>query len=231
MKTNQTKLHPNLEPGSCKLKANFGFTLMEIVVSLAIFTTTVTMILVIFNFVLRIQRQTDASRQVAQVVRNFAESVVKDIRNGRLDYGFVAGTDVLGDFSGNDTCEFPETLEATFATEGQSNVSLVNLGGERVCIFLGDGTAGEEGNLYIQKSTADSYAQINPDNVTVNQAWFYVRPIRDPYISDVGAGGLSAHQPLVTVLLDMSVSLPGTADRRILYQTSVSTYQYDIPHD
>jgi prepilin-type N-terminal cleavage/methylation domain-containing protein len=75
-----------LQATSYKLQAQQGFTLMEIVVSTTIFAVVLTMTLAIFNYALKINRRTEALRQTTQGMRNFTEFLVKEIRNGKIEY-------------------------------------------------------------------------------------------------------------------------------------------------
>jgi len=68
-----------------------GFTLMEMVVVLAVFSTTAVMAVDLFLTVTKIQRQT-RNTQVAQSDARFVlEAMVKEIRNGTIDYEYYQG--------------------------------------------------------------------------------------------------------------------------------------------
>jgi prepilin-type N-terminal cleavage/methylation domain-containing protein len=73
-------------------KKNLGFTLMEIVVSTTIFAIVAAAMMSLFNYVLKINRRSEALRQSAQGLRNFVEILAKDIRNGQIDYFVINGT-------------------------------------------------------------------------------------------------------------------------------------------
>jgi prepilin-type N-terminal cleavage/methylation domain-containing protein len=68
------------------VKSGAGFTLMEIMVATVIFALVAVSLLSLFNFVLKINRRGEALRQAAQDSQNFVEYLVKEIRNGQVDY-------------------------------------------------------------------------------------------------------------------------------------------------
>ena len=228
----------SLEARSSQLEAVLGFTLMEVVVSVAIFAGVITMMLSLFNSTLRIYRRIEAQRQVAQSVRTTMEFLVKEIRNGKVDYSVSDGVTVLTPIA---PCKAPGlAASAVQGNLGQNSYSvadttvlgLVNLEGERECIYwVHDSNpatqdAANNNNLFIKKENALSATQLNPPGVKIKDLRFYVHPLRDPYAS---TPSLVEQQPSVTIVANVSVKLPTGEIRIVPYQTSVSTYAYDIP--
>lgn len=192
-----------------------GFTLIEIVVSTAIFAVVLTMMLTLFNYTLKINRRAEALRQATQGARNFTEFLIKEIRNGRIDYGPP-----------------PEGLQpkSPCATSydnsliGDNHLGLVNIDNEQECIYLSGA------NLMMIKSvgTQDFNPQrLNPPGVDILSLKFYVKPATNPYDTN----NPPKIQPLVTLLIKLQVKLSnGEAPVIIPYQTSISTDFYDLPH-
>lgn len=221
-----------------KLKsASSGFTLMEVVVSVTIFAGVITLMLSMFNYTLRIYRRVEAQRQVAQSVRTTMEFLVKEIRNGAVDYSVDDGATVLQPVT---PCTGPGVVSSgvqgnlgqnSYSTTNTSQLGLVNLDGERECIYWvhdSDPTKQEDAtnnNLMIKKEGGTA-AQINPPGVKFKNIRFYVHPLRDPYTI---TPNLVEMQPVVTIVATVSVRLPTGETRVVPYQTSVSTYAYDIP--
>ena len=103
------------------LKRNFGnsgFTLMEIIVATTVFVIVVTSVLVLFNFVLRINRQVQATRQASQGSRNFTEILSREIRNGKIDY------------------TSSECNSATYADAQNYTLGIVSYSGDKLCFTL-----------------------------------------------------------------------------------------------
>jgi prepilin-type N-terminal cleavage/methylation domain-containing protein len=209
-----------------------GFTLMEVMVSVTIFAGVITLVLSLFNYTLRIYRKVEAQRQVSQSVRTTMEFLVKEIRNGQVDYGIVDGlsVDVPVDSA---HCPLPaDRSQSTYSTADHTHIGVINVDGERECIYWvhdPDPTKQNDptnNNLYIKKLSVATASQINPPNVKLKDLRFYVSPLHDPY-SD--SPSLAEQEPLVTILAYVSVTLPTGEVRTVPYQTTVSTYAYDIP--
>ena len=210
-----------------------GFTLMEIIVSMTIFATVITMVLSMFTYTLKLYRREEAQRQVSQSVRTVMEFLVKEIRNGQVDYGIVNGVtiDTLVDAH----CPRPSSINAdTYSVSSTDHLGIINVIGERECIYWvhdSDPTKQNDptnNNLFIKKQNVGVVSQLNTSNVKLTDLRFYVSPLRDPYTVP-GGSGLVEQEPLVTIMAKVSVTLPTGETRVVSYQTTVSTYAYDIP--
>lgn len=192
-------------------KNQSGFTLMEIVVSTTIFAAVLTLMLSLFNYTLKINRRTEALRQVTQGMRNFTEYLVKEVRNGQIDY-----SDAIGQCSGDYSSP---TGYTTF-------LKIVNVNGENEC-FVWSGS--EDQLLYLYKNGVPVQT-LNPANFKVDLAQFYVRPTCDPQTecAHTRGGAYPAIQPSVTLMMRFKVILPTGEERTIPYQTTISTDQYDV---
>lgn len=192
---------------------------MEIMVATSIFSGTLLMILVLFNLTLRINRKVEALRQVSQATRNFTEFVVREIRNGTIDY---TGT--------IDPANCPANTPV-YSQAGSKFLALVNHNGDRECFFLpADGSP----NLKVTRLTVTGQVvaeQVNPANITIDPAKFkfYVRPTGSPHIA--GGGGYPGVQPFVTLVMNVAVQItPLEPVFNLPYQTTVSTDDYTVPH-
>lgn len=187
-----------------------GFTLMEIVVATMIFASTVTLMLGLFNYTLKINRRVQGLRQVSQGTRNFTESLAREIRNGQIDYSARDGNCDAGNYASTDN----------------KSLGVINSAGEHVCFYYRK----EDQSLYISKSSPNTSINepINPVHFTIdNDSFhFYVRPVTNP--KDQPYSGV---QPFVSVTAVFSVQLnSGEPILTIPYQTTISTDVYDIPH-
>lgn len=188
-----------------KNQKQYGFTLMEIVVATTIFATTLTIMMVLFNYTLKVNRRVDAQRQAAQGVRNFVETIVREIRNGKIDY----------------TTTYTQ-CSPNYASSTNTALAIVTRSGELECFYV------QNGNLYLEKASV--VEQVNPKNLTVDTATFRfnVRPTANPHPTNPPYSGM---QSFVTISGKFSVLLPGnTTAATIGYQTSVSPDVYDTPH-
>jgi prepilin-type N-terminal cleavage/methylation domain-containing protein len=186
--------------------AEQGFTLMEIVVATAIFVTVVTGILVLFNYVLQINRRVQAVRQVSQASRNFTEVLSREIRNGRIDY-----QSSLGYCSGED-----------YTSQGNQHLAITTASGVSSCLYL---DPNDYGILKVDRRSlagTETTEVMNPPNFIVNPTnfQFIVRPTANP-LTEVGI------QPMVTILAEFII-FQGTRDEQIIpYQTTISSDIYD----
>lgn len=227
-----------------KLKGSEGFTLAELVVSVSIFATTITMMMVLLNYTLKIQRKTEALRQASQGMRNFAEFLVKEIRNGRIDYGVTNGTTLQTTKS---PCPNPSLVgNNTFGVldtgRSDSRLPMLNISNEQECFFwakddgLGgiteaseaDINAGSAKHIGLSKNNVAAYEKLNPQNMTVDYLRFYIRPLCDPYTLTC-TGGLAETQPFVILVARFVVRLGTGEVVYIPYQTTITIDDYAIP--
>lgn len=184
-----------------------GFTLMEIVVATAIFATVVASTLALFNTVLRINREVQAIRLVAQTSRNFTEVLSREIRNGRIDYSATAGS-----------------CPIKYSSSQNQALAITTYSGEKLCFRFESG----DNSLYLDRttSTGTSTEAVNPTNMIVDpdSFRFMVRPTVSPTATNNGI------QPMVTILAEFVVN-KGTANEKIIpYQSTISTDVYDLPN-
>jgi len=84
---NQKILSTPLETGK-KSKKQKGFTLMEILVVMAVFLVSVVIIVDVFLLSLRSQRQTSQRQQVTANLRYVMEMISRQVRTSEIDYGY-----------------------------------------------------------------------------------------------------------------------------------------------
>lgn len=221
-------------------KNGAGFTLIEIVVATTIFAVVASAIMSLFNYTLQINRRSEALRQATQGMRNFVEFLVKEVRNGKIDYGIIDGSVARGFAIG--PCG-DGTLGSSYYASKENRLGLVNIEGVSECFYYADSSGDyigsnnfslNTGTLVLEKSNGVKQI-LNPSNFDVEKLVFLIKPICDPYT--VTPPGCSAYgndypklQPSVSMFIRFSVTLPTKEKVTINYQTSVSTNQYDIPN-
>lgn len=189
-------------------KSQTGFTLMEIMVSTTIFAIVAVSLLSLFNYVLKINRKTEALRQASQGMRNFVELLVKEIRNGQIDY-YVANGKTWSAGITNAPCGPKDTigtdvtsdLSSTYAYK-ENKLGLINTENVQECFFLADDTGVYAGagkfygnavstrpikNLMMMKSGVVAAQVLNPPNFSVKKLMFLIRPVCDPYLAGPSA--------------------------------------------
>ncbi|HYV33354.1 MAG TPA: LamG-like jellyroll fold domain-containing protein, partial [Candidatus Limnocylindria bacterium] len=221
-----------------------GFTLIEILVSTVIFTVVVVAMLSLFNYVLKINRRSEALRQASQGSRDFIEFLVKEIRNGQIDYYVANGTTYTDRINPSSPCSAPGAVgspvtgAATYSPE-ENKLGLITTEGQEECFYYGDTSgsyvgngnfASPSGTLVLQKYGITSEQILNPPNFRVDSLKFIIRPICDPYTQACLPGpNWPQIQPSVNIFIKFEVLLPTGEQVPIYYQSSVSSNLYDVP--
>ncbi|MFA5991429.1 MAG: type II secretion system protein [Candidatus Doudnabacteria bacterium] len=187
-----------------KRKQQTGFTLMEIMVSTTIFAIVAVSLLSLFNYVLKINRKTEALRQASQGMRNFVELLVKEIRNGQIDY-YVANGQTWSAGITNAPCgpkgDVGTSVKAPIPNRTydfkENKLGLINTENIQECFYLADDLGVYAGaskflgnavstrpikNLMMMKSGVATAQVLNPPNFSVKKLMFLIRPVCDPYI-------------------------------------------------
>ena len=190
-----------------------GFTLVEIIVSTAIFITVVSAMLAMFDYTLKINRRVQGLREVAQGTRTFTETLTREIRNGRIDYE-----------SWTTECD-----PGNYTKNTNNTLGIISNSGDELCFYF------ENGSLLLKKLTptgeivatafGSSRFRIIPESFH-----FYIAPLTNPNPTD-GSRSFPGIQPYVTVTAQFELPSNDYNGSTILnYQTTISTDVYDIPH-
>ncbi len=197
-------------------KSGAGFTLMEIVVATSIFVVVFMALLALFNYTLKINRRSEALRQASQGMRSFVEFLVKEIRNGQVDYLVNNGT-TNGQYINNNAnvpCRPPgtpggdvvSTITDTYYSK-DNKLGIINTEGVEECFYLGKadgsyidtpggapvtfGSAGTSLTLAMVKSGVSQTQILTPPNLSIQKLMFLISPVCNPYmasVDDVPAG-------------------------------------------
>lgn len=227
-------------------KKEVGFTIMEIVVATTIFAIVMVTLLSLFSYTLKINRRTEALRQATQGLRNFVEFIVKEVRNGHLDYYVVNGTTNSEDISPDSPCKHPAAAGGNTYNPKENKLGIITDDGVQECIYFGreDGSyvdtpgngalsntfsapAGASYTIAMQKKGVTGVQILNPANYKIQHLVFYIRPLKDPFVV---TGGYAKVQPFVVMNIKAQVNLPTGETQEIYYQTAVSTNKYDLPN-
>lgn len=217
---------------------------MEILVSTVIFAVVVSSLMSLFNYVLKINRKSEALRQASQGMRNFAETLAKNIRNGEIDFGMNGTHDAPRSSDIGPCLKIANVGDNYYGLSGNgkdNRLSIIDNEGFHQCIYFGDqngnyvgsGFTHTNGTLVVLKE-GNTPQILNPSNFKITQLAFTVKPTCDPYIiKPPGCSSYSSDypkiQPFVQILMRFSVNLPTGETKEIYYQTSVSINKYDIP--
>lgn len=179
-----------------------GFTLIEVIMVLGIFTIATTAAMSIFVSANKASRRTLALARVGTDARWVMEKMVEDIRLGTVEYGSTAIQNPI------------ERLRLR-TVEGE----LLEYGLEQDAAICGEGVtrclAFARGNVAATTMT--------PKNMEVRRLDFYVWPITNPFIESATVRG----QPRVTIVMETATTGGKKEEQSTLaLQTTVSTRVY-----
>ena len=195
--------------------ASRGFTLLEMLVALTIFSTLVVAATNIFMMSSRTQRKIFDLENMQASARYTMEAMVREVRTGLIDYGYYA--------SRGSPIATPDHELALIDSEGESirffessaeTVSYCPDQESRPCLLV---TVG-----------ANPPAPISPKGIKVRSVSFYVSPEADPFEFDPSSGSyLSDIQPSVTMLLSFESSSRKIDERTYTHlQTTATSRAY-----
>ena len=194
-----------LSPAPMKIKISneinqAGFTLVEMLVTMAIFVTAITAIANIVLYSNRLQRQTQALQKTQSDARFALEVMAQQIRRGNIDYIYYGGS---------------------IPSNPQSVLALLNKGGEQIQ-FRRVVSAGR-GEIQIWQEGDADWTAITPPEISIENLDFYLSPATDPF----APGYTQNSQPLATIALtSVNISRAGQELTPLFLQTTIASRQY-----
>lgn len=190
---------------------NSGFSLIEIVVVLAIFSTVLVAATSMFQSVIVSSRNNTASLGVVESLRYSLEIMAKEMRNS--SYAIGEGTQDCTKETPDDNKYVYNLISAGSPRidngPGQS-LKFKNKYGQCVHYYLENNTVkAEKGD-----GKATTTSQFLPDNVLVENLQFYM----------VG----TSTAPSVTMVMDVKTKEKRAGDQKIKIQTTITTRNYEI---
>lgn len=209
----RSAIHPffkdSRDPGLHKKNQLHGFTMVELLLVVAIFSVAMLSIAAIYVNFMRLERRASNAEQVGEELRYMGELIVRAARNNRISY---AGAP-LG----------YQTSSLTLVNSSNQNIVIEKLAsGATEC----SGLNVTQGCLALtipgQPRTA-----LSGKNIDIVQFAVYVNPSTDPY-TPIGLGVYSSNkQPLVTVFIQARFNTTNPRERvTINFQTSVDSRVY-----
>ena len=177
-----------------------GFTLVEMIITMAIFTTALTTVANIFLYANRTQRKTQAGQQSQFDARFAMEVMAQQVRRGQIDYAYYGGA-----IAGN-----PQTVLALTDSTGAK-------------VQFRRQTVGGVGKVQVSFDNGANWTDLTPPGLSAAVLSFFLSPPSDPF----AAVPASHAQPLVTIALSTtSTSAEGLTLPPVFLQTTVVSRQY-----
>lgn len=192
-----------------------GFTMMEMLVALTVFSTLIVAATNIFLLASRSQRKVFDLEIMQASARYTMEAMVRETRIGLIDYGYYAERD---------------TPMRNIETE----LALIDNEGETVRFFESDETnqdlcpdATSTPCLLVSVGGL-TVVPISPKGIRLRSVSFYISPENDPLSFDAALGGYPSDiQPSVTILLSFESSSRRIDERTYTYlQTTATSRAY-----
>lgn len=183
-----------------------GFSLIELIVVMALFLTLMLVVSDIFLSVSMVQRKTLAYQQAANDLQFNLEQIVQQIRLNKIDYDYYGGT----------------------ASGAVEKMALRNRDSQLILFEKVSGHCPAGVETCISRTVGDQSAIITADNVNIEKLAFNIVPEKNPYDFNAAENKfLSDEQPLVTISLVGKTLAPIESDQKeIFLQTSVESRLY-----
>lgn len=193
-----------------KVKSGAGFTLIEAVVALGIFSIATTYAVSIFVQSNQIQKRTANIQRITADARYVLEVMSREVRLGHLDYNYSGYT-------------LP--LDAN-----QAELALLDVNGQPVRFKRFDEGTGRFTVQVCEGAGCASnlYYDITPKDLSVEKLNFYISPATDPFVWDLGQAMYSNNeQPRVTIVMETKSIRPDLPTPQVInFQTTVTERKY-----
>ena len=197
-----------------KIKKQKGFTLIEMLISMAIFMTFTGILISSYTGIIRAQRDANSYRDMYVQARQVMETLVQELRDGMVDYGNInlEGNQVLRLVSRDSTTK-------TYVSYKDNTVSLKKR-------YLTDGRApcAIDNNCYGPEKDAVNLNDVS--NVKVSKFRVYFSPKIDPYDPKKVDYDTSQFQPRVTIYAEFTKARGNEKFYTMDLQTTVSSRVY-----
>jgi prepilin-type N-terminal cleavage/methylation domain-containing protein len=193
-----------------------GFTLMELLVVMSIFSTVVLMASDIFLMSDRAERKVFASERIQADARFTMEAIVREIRTGTLDYSYYSGRGTpIGTPDGELALIESDGTPIKFKVSDDTNANLCANAQSAPCLLV---TVGANATP----------AAITPQDEAVRTVKFYISPTSDPNVFDPATGTYANDvQPHVTVVLVLESRDDRSGEQSVVYlQTTAENRSY-----
>ena len=199
------------------IKNKEGFTLIEMLVAMAIFVMFMTVLINTYTYIVRQQQATNEKRALYVEARKVFDALGNELRDGMVDY--LADKDSVPD------CKVPSASGSSksevlcLVSKDDSTRRRISVEGERVKIEsrFRDSVSGVFGS--------DKEAFLHSEEVKVKTLDFYIYPLIDPYDLEHATYDTAQFQPMVTVYAEFY--LEEFPDDLLKLQTTISSRIYN----
>ncbi|MDP3244921.1 MAG: type II secretion system protein [bacterium] len=197
--------------GNNKKQGWAGFTLVEVLVSLAVFSVIATIATDLSLSFYRTQRKTENMEELSFAARSIMERLVQEIRESEIDYqAYGEGTVGLS--------------ENTLYLSDSENQPIIFRK-----FNINEGCPEQDASCLKISNNGTNWSSLTPKGVNLNDLRFYIMPLQNPFVFNQETLTYQAQeQPYVTILLSLERTKPGFLGHKekVSVQTSVSSRIY-----
>ena len=185
---------------------NKGFTLVEMLIAMAIFVTFIGILISSYTSIVKAQRDANQYRETYVEARQVFDVLVQELRDGMVDYQkYPAG--IMGKQKDLYLISKDNSVRTHVVYKNNKTIHLEKE-------FFG--------SAEVQKS------DLNSENVEISDFGLYVSPAIDPYDQDNFANDKNQFHPKVTIFAEFKKDLGPTIDPIVIdLQTTVSSRIYN----
>lgn len=205
------------------LQIQKGFTLVEMVITIFLFSLLIVVVSDVFSRAQQAQRRTVALQRLQDDMRFFMNKIASSVRSGSIAYDWYAAQ------------------QDPFTSDGSADIlALTTFDGKKILVRRGkditpascDTDVSEPCVLLMSEDNGVSWQQASSQDIRIEQLTFFVTPQKDPFPleqQEDGSLDYSAQsQPKVTLAVRAVSRVTGLRGElpRMFLQTTVSTREY-----
>ncbi|MFC1662804.1 type II secretion system protein [Patescibacteria group bacterium] len=212
-----------------KFFSNKGFTLMEIVIVVAVFSITTLLAVDLIVTYSKLQKRTIAQQTIGSDARFITETIARQYRLGTTDYDYYEDPDdkplpydfVISANDGNNATDPDDDMPI-------QTLALKDQAGQLTLYELLDNAG--VGQIIISTDRGTTWTPITPNSIDVDQFDIYLFPYRDPFaleepITETSNIYQSDDQPRITIIMT-TTSLESKPPVSNTIQTMISSRLY-----
>lgn len=195
-----------------KIQKQKGFTLVEMLIAMAIFVTFTGILINSYSSIVKAQREANDYRIMYATARQVFEALTQELRDGMVDYGHYDGTELP-----------PGVLDEIYLVSKDNTVKTY---------IDYDGSTVEVSKSVLDPMTGvysvfDDPKNLNSDEVKVTSFEIYVSPLIDPYDQDYVEYDVNQFHPKVTVYAEFERTLKSGKVYIMDLRTTISSRIYN----
>jgi prepilin-type N-terminal cleavage/methylation domain-containing protein len=194
---------------------NSGFTLIEVLVAMAIFSTAIMVAFSIFISSQNLQQRTLAIQRGQSDARYALELIARKFRLGEIDYEYYVSNGII----------LTNPAEILALRDSDGLPVRFQLASEAIQICT---NFTQEGMSKSGSELCNAWADITPNNITITRLAFYLSPDQDPFILDSATGEYLGgdNQERLTMVLESTINQVKGEDYQTKFQTTISSRVY-----